>query len=122
MRKLRHIQKQTRLLNEEYEAKSSLLKSIEKQNTPNGMYLINCLLDDLEDIQNRLKINQKHIAALKNENLYKFNHGKLNRLDDQQKIEHALTNLINTFGRDAVIEANKSLKLTRKANTKRKVA
>jgi hypothetical protein len=89
---------------------------------PRGAFrdeLLESLDYDLDRDHSRLSHWQEQLELFEGTNVKNISTRLMNRSSEQAQIKHALTNLIETYGKDAVILANKSLKLTRKAIAKK---
>ncbi len=74
---------------------------------------------NIEQIQDRIDHWQTELDLAEGTNIENIR-TRLTRKSEQAQIQHALTNLVETFGIDAVIKANQTMKLTRKTPVKRK--
>jgi len=83
--------------------------------------VLEALEDELRVNTSRLNHWQDQLDIFEGNNVSQIN-TPLNQYSDQYKIELALKNLIETFGRDAIVEVNQSLKLTRKSKPAKKRA
>jgi hypothetical protein len=83
---------------------------------PNGPFKTELLEDysrDLERDQSNLDHWTNELELFDGTNVTDIPTRLMTKLD-QTKIQHALKNLVETFGQDAVIKANQSMKLTRR--------